>query len=39
MFIGKLPSDMFEDELVPALERVGPLYELRIMIDASGTKV
>lgn len=35
-FIGKIPRDCFEDELVPVLERIGPLYEFRLMMEYSG---
>uniref|UniRef100_V5H892 Putative heteroproteinous nuclear ribonucleoprotein r rrm superfamily n=1 Tax=Ixodes ricinus TaxID=34613 RepID=V5H892_IXORI len=37
VFIGKLPRDFFEDELVPLLETVGPIYELRLMMDFAGS--
>lgn len=33
IFIGKLPRDMYEDELVPLFEPHGQLYDLRIMVD------
>jgi len=33
IFIGKLPRDMYEDELVPLFEPHGKLYDLRIMVD------
>lgn len=33
IFLGKLPRDMYEDELVPLLEPYGTLYDLRIMMD------
>ncbi|XP_078720846.1 RNA-binding protein 47-like [Lampetra fluviatilis] len=36
IFIGKLPRDLFEDELVPVLEGVGRLYEMRLMMDFDG---
>jgi len=36
IFIGKLPRDLFEDELVPVLEQYGPLFELRMMLDFNG---
>ncbi|XP_044729513.1 probable RNA-binding protein 46 [Chrysoperla carnea] len=36
IFIGKLPRDCFEDELVPAFEKVGPVYEMRLMMDFNG---
>eukprot|EP00045_Choanoeca_perplexa_P012779 m.141593 g.141593 ORF g.141593 m.141593 type:complete len:605 (-) comp16131_c0_seq1:795-2609(-) len=35
VFIGNLPADCFEDELVPLLERAGPLYELRISMTSN----
>jgi Q family heterogeneous nuclear ribonucleoprotein R len=37
VFIGKLPRDMYEDELVPLFEKVGTIYELRLMMDFSGS--
>ncbi|XP_052800784.1 probable RNA-binding protein 46 isoform X2 [Mya arenaria] len=37
IFIGKIPRDCFEDELVPAFEKVGKIYELRLMMDFSGS--
>ncbi|KAG1667440.1 APOBEC1 complementation factor [Nymphon striatum] len=37
IFIGKIPRDCFEDELVPVFETVGEIYELRLMMDFSGT--
>lgn len=36
VFIGKIPRDCFEDELVPLMERVGYLYEFRLMMEYSG---
>lgn len=36
IFIGKIPRDCFEDEIVPLLERVGMLYEFRLMMEYSG---
>jgi len=36
IFIGKLPRDLFEDELYPVLAEYGPLYELRMMLDFNG---
>ena len=33
VFVGKIPRDMFEDELVPVMERAGRLYEVRLMVD------
>merc|ERR1719351_68559 len=36
VFVGKIPRDVFEDELVPVFERVGRIYELRLMMDFDG---
>jgi RNA recognition motif-containing protein len=36
IFIGKIPRDCFEDEIVPVFERVGQIYEMRLMMDFSG---
>ena len=36
VFVGKIPRDCFEDELVPVLEQAGKIYELRLMVDFSG---
>lgn len=33
VFIGKLHRDLFEDELIPLFETVGPLYMFRLMLD------
>ncbi len=33
VFVGKLPRDCFEDELVPVFEKVGKIFELRLMLD------
>lgn len=37
VFVGRLPRDIYEDELVPVFERVGTIYELRLMMDFSGS--
>lgn len=37
IFIGKLPREIFEDELVPIFSRVGKIYEMRLMMDFSGS--
>lgn len=37
VFIGKLPRDMFEDELLPHLTAAGPVYRIRYMMDFSHT--
>ncbi|KAM6898088.1 APOBEC1 complementation factor isoform 2-T2 [Lycodopsis pacificus] len=36
IFVGKLPRDLFEDELVPLCEKYGTIYEVRMMMDFSG---
>lgn len=36
IFVGKIPRDCFEDELIPAFERAGPVYEMRLMMDYNG---
>lgn len=36
VFVGKIPRDMFEDELVPLFETVGQIYEFRLMMEFSG---
>jgi RNA recognition motif-containing protein len=36
VFVGKIPRDCFEDELVPVLERCGVVYEFRLMMEYSG---
>ena len=36
VFVGKIPRDVFEDELVPVFETVGRIYELRLMMDFDG---
>ena len=33
VFVGKIPRDCFEDELVPVFENVGKIYEMRLMLD------
>jgi Q family heterogeneous nuclear ribonucleoprotein R len=37
VFIGKLPREIFEDELVPIFSKVGKIYEMRLMMDFSGS--
>ncbi|KAF8794475.1 putative RNA-binding protein 46 like protein [Argiope bruennichi] len=36
IFIGKLPRDVYEHELVPLCEQFGKIYELRLMMDYNG---
>lgn len=37
IFVGKVPRDMSEWELVPIFEKCGTIYELRLMMDFSGS--
>ncbi|KAI4497007.1 hypothetical protein M0802_007955 [Mischocyttarus mexicanus] len=37
VFVGRLPRDCYEDELMPILGKVGRLMELRLMLDFSGS--
>ncbi|XP_077595373.1 APOBEC1 complementation factor isoform X2 [Stigmatopora nigra] len=36
IFVGKLPRDLFEDELVPLCEKWGTVFEVRMMMDFNG---
>ncbi|MBN3316519.1 DND1 protein, partial [Atractosteus spatula] len=36
VFISNIPRDVFEDKLVPLFEKVGQLYEFRLMMNFSG---
>ncbi|XP_054457907.1 probable RNA-binding protein 46 [Anoplopoma fimbria] len=36
VFVGKIPRDLYEDELVPLFERAGRIYEFRLMMEFSG---
>ncbi|CAB1334930.1 unnamed protein product, partial [Coregonus sp. 'balchen'] len=33
VFVGKIPRDLYEDELVPLFEKAGPIWDLRLMMD------
>ncbi|XP_056150256.1 heterogeneous nuclear ribonucleoprotein Q-like isoform X3 [Lampris incognitus] len=33
IFVGKIPRDLFEDELVPLFEKAGIIWDLRLMMD------
>lgn len=33
VFCGKIPKDMFEDELIPLFEKCGSIWDLRLMMD------
>eukprot|EP00730_Choanoeca_flexa_P017357 TRINITY_DN8347_c0_g3_i2.p1 TRINITY_DN8347_c0_g3~~TRINITY_DN8347_c0_g3_i2.p1 ORF type:complete len:594 (+),score=84.73 TRINITY_DN8347_c0_g3_i2:110-1891(+) len=35
VFIGHVPQDCFEDELVPLLDSIGPLHELRVYMSSN----
>jgi len=37
VFVGKIPRNLYEDELVPVFEKIGKIYELRLMMDFSGS--
>ena len=36
VFVGKIPRDLYEDELVPLFEAVGKIYMMRLMMDFDG---
>jgi RNA recognition motif-containing protein len=36
VFVGKIPRNCFEDEIVPVFEEAGEIYELRLMMNFSG---
>jgi len=36
VFVGKIPRDLFEDEIYPVFEMIGPIYEMRLMMDFDG---
>ena len=33
VYVGKIPKEIFEDELVPLFEKCGRIWDLRLMID------
>lgn len=33
LYVGKLPREVLEDELIPLFEETGKLYDLRLMMD------
>lgn len=33
IFVGRIPKDIYEDELIPVFEKLGKLWDLRLMID------
>ena len=34
VFCGKIPKDIFEDELIPLFEKCGKIWDLRLMVDS-----
>lgn len=36
VFVGKIPRDCFEDELIPVFEKIGPIYMFRLMMEFNG---
>ncbi|VDM32745.1 unnamed protein product [Hydatigera taeniaeformis] len=36
VFVGKIPRDCFEDELIPIFEKIGPIYMFRLMMEFNG---
>ncbi|XP_067423003.1 dead end protein homolog 1 isoform X2 [Emydura macquarii macquarii] len=36
VFVGKLPQDIYENQLIPLFQSVGKLYEFRLMMTFSG---
>ncbi|XP_041444468.1 RNA-binding protein 47 isoform X3 [Xenopus laevis] len=36
VFVGKIPRDVYEDELVPVFESAGSIFEMRLMMDFDG---
>lgn len=37
VFVGNLPRNLMENELLPVFSQVGPIYKLRLMMDFTGT--
>ena len=33
LFVGKIPTDCWEDEVIPIFEQIGKIYEVKILID------
>lgn len=33
VFCGKIPKDMYEDEIIPLFEKCGKIWDLRLMMD------
>lgn len=37
VFVGKIPRTIYEPELYPIFQKIGQVYEIRLMMDFSGT--
>lgn len=37
IFVGKIPRNLYEHELYPIFRSIGEIYEIRLMMDFSGT--
>ncbi|XP_014236005.1 RNA-binding protein 47-like [Trichogramma pretiosum] len=37
IFVGKIPRDIYEDEIYPLFRKIGEIYEMRLMMNFSGT--
>ena len=33
VFCGKIPRDLYEDDLIPLFEKCGTIWDLRLMMD------
>ena len=33
VFCGRIPKDVFEDELIPLFDKCGKIWDLRLMMD------
>ncbi|KAI6174078.1 hypothetical protein M3Y98_01150900 [Aphelenchoides besseyi] len=33
IYIGQIPRDVYEDQLIPLFETIGPIFDLRLMMD------
>lgn len=33
VFCGKIPKELYEDELIPLFEKCGEIWDLRLMMD------
>lgn len=36
VFVGKIPRDLTEKDLLPIFESVGPVFEMRLMLELNG---